>query len=355
VTPKDTEKAKHHMALGRLWAGNVYGTNTGNLFVRLEGDDKALKGTLRQHDRDYGVVVVYDIIAIFDGARLEIEGKPQQKEGVALGLLKATATLQPNGTLAGEWETDIGSAGTFVLHPHDQSQTPNPAAPGPDQVHSARHNFGPIEIDRKQLIALADDIQRSFTKGRVVVSFVDGTEQRRFLEDFRQLNFNDNRAEVGRLFVSEPDAGGSDKSITVEFGPMVNWVTTQSVSEAWVLGEREKLKREIKKFERVYASQAYGITFNQAMLLGTLVYLPSLGSLQDRVVLMIGVICLVYAVNWLHKRYLPHAAIYLGERKQGWFVRLLPSVASWVIGIAATVIATLLGAYLQGLLKLPTP
>jgi hypothetical protein len=341
------------MALGRLWAGNVYGTNTGNLFVKIEGEDNDLKGTLRQFDRDLGVIVVFDIIATFDGARLVIEGKPQQKEGLVLGVLKATAALQPNGNLAGEWETDIGSAGTFVLFPHDQSQTPNPAAPGPDQVHTARHNFGPIEIDRKQLIALADDIQRGFAKSKVVVTFVDGTEQARYLEDFKQLNFNRGQAEIVKLFVSEPDASGFNRSITVEFGPMINWAMAQGVNEAWALGEREKLKRDIKRFERVYASQAYGVTFNQVMLLCTLVYLPSLNSFRDRAVLMLGVLGLSYAVNWLHKRYLPHAAIYLGERKDGGLVRFLPSAASWVIGIMASVIATLLGAYLQGWLKLP--
>ena len=30
------------MALGRLWAGRAYGTNTGNVFVKLEGKDAAL-------------------------------------------------------------------------------------------------------------------------------------------------------------------------------------------------------------------------------------------------------------------------------------------------------------------------
>ena len=45
------------MALGRLWAGRVYGTNMGNLFVKLEGDDPALMGTLRFNESGVGVVV----------------------------------------------------------------------------------------------------------------------------------------------------------------------------------------------------------------------------------------------------------------------------------------------------------
>src|SRR3546814_3854085 len=30
------------MPIGQRWAGRIYGTNTGNLFVRLEGDDSNL-------------------------------------------------------------------------------------------------------------------------------------------------------------------------------------------------------------------------------------------------------------------------------------------------------------------------
>ena len=33
------------MALEHLWAGRAYGTNTGNLFVKLSGGDDALSGS----------------------------------------------------------------------------------------------------------------------------------------------------------------------------------------------------------------------------------------------------------------------------------------------------------------------
>jgi hypothetical protein len=274
--------------------------------------------------------------------------------GLQFGRLTATANLQPKGELAGQWQTTIGSAGTFELFPHDRSQ---PAAvagvPMPDQMHTARHNFGPIEVDRDQIVTLADDIQRGFTKGKVVVTFVSGTEQSRFLDDFKRLNAGTGRVDLIKLFVREPDASGIDRSITVEFGQAVNWAMCQGVSEAWVLGELERLKREIRKFERVYATRAIGVGINQIMLVCTIVFLPSLSSLLDRAILMGGVLALAYAVNWLHSRYLPHAAIFLSKRRESWLARFLPSVASWVIGIAASVIATLLGAYLKGWLALP--
>ena len=46
--------------MGRLWAGRVYGTNTGNLFVDLETTDDELRGTLRFMDSAFGLVI-YEI------------------------------------------------------------------------------------------------------------------------------------------------------------------------------------------------------------------------------------------------------------------------------------------------------
>jgi hypothetical protein len=343
------------MALGRLWAGYVYGTNTGNLFVKFEDGEQnsALRGTLRLNETGVGIAV-YTITGAFDGQLLTLEGTPETKEGGApLGQLKASGTLQPEGSIRGEWETTIETAGTFLLHPHNLPDA-NAVSGPPKSVHIARHTFGPIEIDRDQIISLGQEIQRSFTVGKVVISYSIGTETARFLEDFCQIRFTSGRAEVLRLVVREQEPQGTDKSISVEFGPIINVATVQSVSEAWALGELERLKREIGRYERVYAAKKFGIGVNQFMAVGAIVFLPSLASLRDRAVLAIGVLLLMYAVNWLHSKYLPNAAIWLSERKDGLLERFFPSAASWFIGIMASVLATLLGAYLKGWLSLPS-
>lgn len=45
------------MTLGRLWAGRAYGTNTGNVFVELNGNDEALTGTLHLNEPGVGPAV----------------------------------------------------------------------------------------------------------------------------------------------------------------------------------------------------------------------------------------------------------------------------------------------------------
>jgi len=314
--------------------------------------DSALRGKLRLNEAGVGIAV-YTIAGAFDGQLLTLEGTPEaMAEGARLGQLKASGTLQREGSIKGEWETSIGTAGTFVLFPHSLPDA-NTAPGTPEPVYTARHTFGPIEIDRDQIIALGQEVQRSFPIGKVVITFSIGTEQSRFLEDFSQMRLNSGRAEVLRLFVREQEPQGTDKSISVEFGPFINVATAQSVSEAWALGELERLKREIGRYERVYAAKKFGIGVNQLMAVGAIVFLPSLTSLRDRAVLATGVLLLMYAVNWLHSKYLPNAAIWLSERKDGWLERFFPSAASWFIGIMASVIAALLGAYLKGWLSPP--
>lgn len=337
------------MALGHYWAGGVAGTNTGKAFVKFEGEDAALTGTLHFNDNDVGVVV-YSLTGSFDGKELTFTGQPQT-EGDQYAPLQATATLNAKGNLEGQWQTDLGTAGVFVLFPQQQGQAVEPVADAPpEQLHTARHTFGAVQIDREQITSLADDIQREFTNAKVVVTVVAGTEQSRFLPDFKTVAFNLDKAAVLKLFASGPEGTGVNRVISVEFGPQINNAMTQSADEAWVLGMLERLKRSIRPFERSYATniKRIGIGSSQLLLLAAFVYLPSLANLRDRAIFMVGVLAIIFVMNWLHSHYLPMAAIYLRKRPQGLFARVAPSVVSWLIALTAGAAATLLAGYLQG-------
>lgn len=121
------------MPIGRLWAGRACGTNIGNLIMNLEGEDSALCGKLRLLDNQVGIAV-YSIAGSFDGSLLKIAGEPEASpEGQKLGALSAHARLNSKGELHGERQPSIGTAGTFVLYPHDQQpdQTPDKASDSP--------------------------------------------------------------------------------------------------------------------------------------------------------------------------------------------------------------------------------
>lgn len=342
------------MVLAKRWAGKVWGTNVGNVFVTLDGEDHALTGTLRMNEQGIGIAI-YSITGSFINTEFKMKGLPQAEiEGIVFGELTVLGKMNSKGEIHGDWSAVIGSAGTFVLFPHmGGEQTEN--IQQVEQFHTARHNFGAIEIDREQITNIAESINSNFPS--VVITVVAGTEQSRYLDDFKNLQFSSVKAEIVKIFASKPDGTGANQVVSIEFGPQVNSAMTQGANEAWVLGQLETLKRDLKQYEQTHITslKKWGLNINQILLLGAIVVLPSLSGLVDRIVLMGSVLFLNIGVNWLHSRYIPFSAIYLGKKRRGLLGRVWPSFASWVIGIMATVIAALVGAYLQGWLKVPKP
>lgn len=341
------------MALTKRLAGKAYGTNIGNVFLKLEGEDNALTGILRMNEPGVAIAV-YAVQGYFEAPTLKLNGQSQvQVEGLEFGELTATGTMNARGEIHGDWETTIGTAGTFVLFPHIGGDQPE-VGPISDQFHVARHNFGGIEIDRDQITEVAESIRRDFPQ--VVVTVVAGTEQAYYLDDFKKLQFTVDLAVILKIFARKPDERGGDQVVSIEFGPQVNTAVTQGANRAWVLGQLETLKLDLKQFERSYVTnfKRWGISINQFLLIGAVILLPSFNSLLDRAIFMGAGLALIVGVNWLHSRYLPFAAIHLREKRKGILEQFGPSAASWVLGIVATVLAAFIGAYLIGWLEVPT-
>jgi len=334
------------MALNENWAGRIFGTSTGNVFVKLTGSEDGLTGSLHLNEPGIGIAV-YSIAGKFDGERLSITGQSETKiAGVYFAPLKAKAFLNSRGELQGEWETESGGAGTFQLFPHSNSGSDTKGSSRTlDQLHTVRYQFRAISIDRPELILLADEIQSSFEQAQVVVTVTTGTEQARYLSDF---DFE--RASMIKLFIREAETSGLDRIVQIEFGPQINFSMVQGSDESWVLGFMEKLKRGIKPYERTYATNFKKMNFgiNQLLLAGAVVTLPSLPSLNTRALLMLAVLSIVFCVNWLHQKYLPFAVIYLDKRPASIFAKVTPSFVSWVIAVTASLVSAWLAFYLIG-------
>ena len=344
------------MAICKRWAGRVYGTNTGDLFVKFDGEDDALSGTLHLNDPRYGLVV-YNIEASFNGTELALAGEPEEteKDGIQYGKLTATAKLRSNGDMEGDWTTDQGSAGTFLLFPHNRDDYNVANANIPRQLHTGRYNLNSIEIDRKQIIELAENIKSDLKGSEVVITFVGETEQSIYLEEFKNCNINSNKTSIIKIVATVPEGGGINRVVSIHFGPDFNELMTQSSDESWALGKLEVLKRDLRRFENVYTTNiktlmGYGV--NQLLLAWVIIFMPSIEYLWQRIAFMAIILSLIWAVNRLHSKYLPHALIYLTERPAGLFNFIGPTLGSWLIGASASLVAALASAYLQGWLNL---
>lgn len=70
------------MSLTKRWAGRTWGTNIGNLFVVLDGDDAALGGVLRINEQGVGIAA-YSVVGTFEAPTLKLTGTPAAEvEGV---------------------------------------------------------------------------------------------------------------------------------------------------------------------------------------------------------------------------------------------------------------------------------
>jgi len=172
--------------IGRLWAGKIYGTNTGNVFAELTSADDGVHGEIRVMDDRFGPVV-YRMAGTFDGTSLTLSGDAiHVSEGGETGTLTASAELSPEGHLRGQWSSTLGTGGTLHLFPHDRP-TQGQAAPGslPEQLHTATRPLGALRLYKDDVRGLIELLGRDFAVGRIVVTYPNrGSDVSKYVPDF---------------------------------------------------------------------------------------------------------------------------------------------------------------------------
>jgi hypothetical protein len=340
------------MAIGKLWAGRIYGTNIGNVFVKLTGEDAALTGIARLNDETHGVAV-YELRGSFDGTNIALVGKPKDPpDNVMMGEVSVTGKLNAQGSLRGEWSSTLGTGGTVVLHRHDSADEQEPSSVA-DQLHIKRHKFGAVALKRVDILKLADKMQSQF-QSNVIVTVTAATSQSRTLPDFKKTELPYPTAEAIKLYVQQHEQGGINRILQLEFSEAGNTIEAQSVDESWALGIVEKMRMEVRLFEHSYAThiRRLGFGINQVFAFWTLVFIPSITDLWWRAGFLLAMIAIVWVNNELHRRFLPTATIELGESPPSLISRIGPRVVSWLIASASTIAVTLVSAYVGGILKL---
>jgi len=338
------------MQLCRLWAGQCYGTNTGKLFVEIENNTNAFDGTLTLNDSEHGIIE-YKIQGNTHGSDIIFSGYPAPRaDSLPLGKLQAEGFIDDKGNLTGKWKTEIGSTGTFLLYPHDLRHPSDTLQEPLPALHTARHEFGAIDVDIRGIREICDILQSAFSIGRVIVTVRAGAERAQLLENFDASSFKKRRAEAIRIYVQEQEMSGINRIANIEFGPNLNFLFVQSSDETWVLGFAEKLKSIVERYQSYYATNVnkFGISFNQFVMLIAIAFIPSLDGFLPRATFVIAVFSLVLGVHALHRRFLPLSVVRLDERDRGWAAQLGSTLLSWLMAATAALVATLLAKYLEG-------
>lgn len=333
------------MKLGKLWAGRVSGTNVGNVFLKIDGEPNQLKGTISLNEPNVGIAT-YDVAGSFIGNTLALNGSPSNSiEGYEFGDLSASLELNDSGELVGEWTTSIGSTGAVTLWPQNQDVKKKSESNLIPAFHSASHDFKPLVIDRSAIQNLGNSLKIDFPRSDVIVTVVNETEKRFFLEDFDDIRFQFEKAKNIILFIQEVEQNGITKSVRLNLGQSFNNLAVQGSNEAWVSGKLNVLRAEIKQYEKSFFGRIrrFGFGLNQALVLGGIIFLPSFNTWVERTVLMLGILATVWALNATSQKWLINATIYMDDQPIGWFRKYLPTVLSWVFGIISAVIVIALG------------
>jgi hypothetical protein len=96
------------------WVGHITGTNVGRVVIRISASGDALDGTIDVSDREFGRTR-YLFVGSRQDAQFNLKITPREApNGVAVTPGTVTGRIQPDGTLAGIWETELGTAGKFA-------------------------------------------------------------------------------------------------------------------------------------------------------------------------------------------------------------------------------------------------
>lgn len=338
--------------LGRLWAGHLYGTNTGKLFLELDDmltDCGEQKGTLRVADDGLGLSA-YAVILRYVGEIVTIDGVLQTEvEDLSHGTIAAKAASQPDGHLSGEWTSSIGTGGTFKLFPHSGAQI-GPSEKLPEQIYTNSKDLGALRLYRNDIDEMIATMRRKFPGSRIVISHFDrGAELALFDVDFEAKIQNLDQLKWVKLNVQSTVGGGFTRSLTIDLGQSFNRVTTQGPDESWVLGELEATLSTLR-LKQSWLSTAIGkyrLNINLLIFLAAIVAMPDL-KIASRALFVGGVLAVVLAADQATQRLVPNFVLNLTATRPNLPIRIWPSALSWIISATAGVAAKIFYDLLQG-------
>ncbi|MBX3504887.1 MAG: hypothetical protein KF895_05370 [Parvibaculum sp.] len=338
--------------IGRLWAGKLFGTNTGNVSAELNEQGDVVSGVIRFLDDKFGAVV-YSVEGKFDGTTLALQGEPSQApEGVQVEKVSINGALTAEGELRGEWSSHLGTGGTFILFPHDYSAKKSvPEGAVPEQVHSASRPLGAIRLYADDLKELIGFMSRDFSQARVIVTYRDGgSEISKYANDFIDAGERLESLRYIRLAIQEPDAHGINRLAVVELNANgLNEVRVQGVQETWVVGKAESLALFLRRYQKTLATtfRKFGLNINGVLALVALALIPEL-SIERRFLFIAALVGLVSLIAQLHTRFVSNVLVFLQREKPQILQRVWPQLLSWLITLSATLVAAVVYGMLNG-------
>lgn len=328
------------------WAGRLYGTNTGNLFIELQQDNDTLSGTVRFMDSLYGLSVFNCSGTCGDEIRLLCVPVSPPRDQFH-GDVTVEAFLTPEGNLRGNWSSTIGTAGTFEAYPHDISaakQSLNTADGVPEQIYNKNIRVGSIRLFTEDVKRLISFIQQDFRTPRSVVTFnVRGSQATKYSDDFLREVESLGQINYLKISIQEPEAHGINRIIVIEL--LENGqseIRVSGINEAWVVGKAESIAQFMRPKENTLVTTyiKYGLNLNSIVFFVMLIAIPEVRTWQDRGKFVFSVFALLNVMFWLHSRFIRNTVIYLTGRQPSFLERNWPTIVSWSAAATSSLFAS---------------
>lgn len=333
-------------SLAGLWAGHIYGTNTGKVFLELEAENGHLTGTVRLNDDSFGVIV-YSVTGA-DGDEVELECIPERvPEGVEAEPAQVRGKLAPDGTVKGKWETESGTAGTFRLFPHtidtDQQVTKTVK---PEQIYNRVLQLGSIRLYKDDVSRIVEMARKDFTLKNLIVTYEQhGNEVTKWADDFLREIDQIHQLRSLKLFLQEPGPGSVNRLVNIEL--LETGDSTVRVSgpdETWVVGKAESVRKALSAYENSVISnyRKHGLNMNFVLFLIMLILMPSIAGILRRVIFVSAVMILIRILFAIHSRVIPNTLVLIRAKPKGPLGLAWPSILSWFLAVTSSVVAALI-------------
>ncbi|MGH1399398.1 MAG: hypothetical protein ACRBCT_09310 [Alphaproteobacteria bacterium] len=333
------------MNVAGTWNGKIYGTNTGNVSIQLTQTGNRLEGKVRLMDDAFGVVVYDATGEANDNVNLHLN-PVQFPEGIEVRDVTVTATLNERGHLQGEWESELGTGGTFLTFPHGSVNQPANHATAPEQLYNKSVPVGSVRLYGDDIEKLIQAVQKDFVQGRAVITYdFRGHKIIKYAEDFLKEIVEIDRLKALTINIQEPESNGINRSVTIELAEFHGSVIrVSSPNETWVIGKAETLKKIMQDYESSIVTnyRKYGLDFNFIIFLLMLVVMPEIENWPERLGFVLGVFTILSALLLLHRKFIPNTIINKSKKNTGWLKRIWPSILSWVMTTGGALIAGLL-------------
>lgn len=332
------------------WAGRIFGTNTGNIFIEFSQDKSQLSGRVKISDDRFGISS-YTFTGT-ENEQIVLNCSPEQApEGIEVGDVTVAGQLQPDGTLTGQWNSTIGSAGTFRLWPHNiegsQQETTEP-----EQVYNRTVNIGSVRIFRDDIEGIFNLVQKDFVQGKLIVTYEQNeNEVTKYADSF--LQGIDHLLELRniKLFIQEPEVAGINRTVNIDLLDHAgSSIRVSGVNESWVVGKAESLRRSLASYENhvITNYRKYGLNLNSGIFLVMIAFVPGITTWPKRLMFVAVVTFLLGVLYAAHSKMIPNTLILLEKRPAGAWARVWPTVLSWVIAVSSALVAGWLLKVLSG-------